>query len=122
MIIQDLLTERRLLVALLTEPVVLAAADSLETQDFTDYRHWVIFTAVRTLQSESADVSILDVDDVLAIRDATYGSFLRERCGAAFMAELVLECPPYNHAVLWEHDMQWLKNCRRLRDALEAAA
>lgn len=121
MIIQDLLTERRLLVALLTEPAVLAAADELETQDFTDYRHWVIFTAIRTLQSESADVSILDVDDVLAIRDATYGSFLRGRCGAAFMGELVCEFPPYNDQILWEHDMKWLKDCRRRREALEAA-
>lgn len=117
------MTERRILTALLTEPHVLAAADALETQDFTDYRHWVVFAAIRQLQSESADVSILDVDDVLALRDKTYGSFLRERCGAAFMAELVLECPPYNQeAELWEHDMAWLKRLSKWRSKLEAAA
>lgn len=122
MTLQDLLTERRLLTALLTEPAVLAAAGSVETQDFTDYRHWVVFSAIRQLQTEGADVSIEEVDRVLEIRDHTYGSFLRERAGAAFMAEIVLECPPYNNEpVLWEHDMQWLKTCRRRRDALEAA-
>lgn len=121
MIIQDLHTERRLLVAMLTEPAVLAAADDLETADFTDYRHWIVFAAIRQLQSECADVSILDVDDVLAVRDKTYGAFLRDQAGAAFMGELVCECPPYNHRELWEHDMQWLKDYARRRRALEAA-
>lgn len=121
MILQDLLTERRFLVALLTEPSVLAAADDLETQDFTDYRHWIVFAAIRQLQSESADVCVEEVDEVLAIRDRTYGSFLREKAGAVFLGELVCECPMYNHAVLWEHDMTWLKACRRRREILEAA-
>jgi len=121
-IIQDERTERRMIVALLTEPAVLAAADHLETQDFTDYRHWVIFAAIRLLQSEGADVSVLDVDEVLEIRSRTYGTFLQDKAGAAYMAELLLECSPYHHAVLWEHDMQWLKACSRRRQALEAAA
>lgn len=122
MTLQDLVTERRLLASLFTEPHVLAAADALETADFTDYRHWIVFSAIRQLQSEGADVSVEEVDRVLEIRDAKYGSFLRDKGGAAFMAELVLECPPYNHEpILWEYDMQWLKTCRRRRDALEAA-
>lgn len=121
MILQDLFTETRILVALLTEPHVLAAAGDLETKDFTDYRHWVVFAAIRQLQTEGADVNLEEVDRLLEVRDRTYGSFLRERCGAAFMGELVCECPPYNHEpILWEHDMKWLKDCRRRRDALEA--
>lgn len=122
MIIEDLPTERRLLASLLTEPAVLAGAGDLETQDFTDYRHWVVFAAIRQLQAESHDVGVIEVDEILAQRDRAYGSFLRERCGAAFMAELILESGPYNHAVLWEHDMWWLKQCGRLRRALEACA
>lgn len=122
MIIQDLHTERRLLVAMLTEPEVLSAAAELETADFTDYRHWIAFAAIRQLQSEGADVSILDVDDVLAVRDKTYGAFLRDQAGAAFMGMLVCDYPPYNHAVLWEYDMFLLKTYARRRKILEDAA
>lgn len=121
MILQDQFTERRLLAALLTEPPVLAGADNVETADFTDYRHWVVFAAIRQLQTESHDIGVLEVDDILAQRDRTYGSFLRDRCGAAWMALLLLGCPPYNHEILWRHDMWWLKQCRRRREALEAA-
>lgn len=122
MIIRDLHTERRLLVALLTEPAVLAAADDLETQDFTDWCHWIVLGAIRTLQSEGADVSVEDVDEVLALRDEKYRSCWRERAGAAFLGELICDYPPYNHAVLWEHDMRWLKDCTRRRKILEEAA
>lgn len=118
----DLLTERRMITALLTEPAVLAGAYEMETQDFTDYRHWVIFAAIRQLQQESADVSVLEVDRILVQRDQTYGTFLVEKAGAIYMAELLLECPPYNHEILWRHDMFWLKECRRIRERLEAVA
>src|SRR5690242_20577079 len=98
-----------MLAALITEPAVLAAADELETQDFTEYTHWVVFAAIRQLQSESADVGILEIDDILAQRDKVYGGFLRPKCGAAFLGCLLLDNEPYRYPVLWEHDMRWLK-------------
>jgi replicative DNA helicase len=122
MIVFDVNTERRLLCGLLAEPAVLAGADAVETQDFTDYRHWVIFAAIRQLQTESADVSVLEVDRILTLRDRTYGTFLVGKAGAIYMAEILLECPLYNHEILWRHDMFWLRECRRIRERLEACA
>jgi hypothetical protein len=118
--ITDETTEHKVIAALLTEPDFLAAASDLETQDFTDYRYWVIFAAVRQLQSEGADVDVLEVDRLLEQRDARFGSFLRPQCGAAFLGELVLDAAPYRgERVLWEHDLWWLRELRRRREALE---
>lgn len=122
MTIIDILTEQRLLAALITEPPVLAAADDIETQDFTEYTHWVVFAAIRQLQAESADVGVLEIDDILAQRDEVYGGFLRPKCGASFLGCLILDTEPYRHAVLWEHDIWWLKTLTKRRRALEAAA
>jgi len=122
MIISDEITEHRLIVALLTEPDVLRAASIVETRYFTDFRYWVVFAAIRQLETEGADVSVLDVDDVLAVRDRTYRSFLRPQCGAAFLGDLVIDAAPYNgKRVLWEHDMWWLRELRRRREKLEDA-
>lgn len=122
MILSDTDTERRLLAALFDEPAVLAGADDVESADFTEYEHWVVFAAIRQLQTESHDIGVLEIDDILAQRDRTYGSFLRDKCGAAWMGILLLECPPYNHEILWRHDMWWLKECRRIRERLEELA
>jgi DnaB helicase-like protein len=122
MIIEEQETERRLLAALIVEPAVLAGAGDVETQDFTDYRHWVVFAAIRQLQTESHDVGVLEIDDILAQRDRTYGSFLVEKCGAAYLGVLLIDCPRYNHEILWRHDMWWLRECRRIRERLEACA
>lgn len=122
MTIIDLITERRLLASLLTEPPVLSAADAVESRDFTDPHHWVVFAAIRQLQTEGADVCILEVNDILAQRDATYHTDLVAKAGLWFLVDLILESGRYNHAVLWEHDMWWLKELRRRREALEEAA
>jgi hypothetical protein len=122
MILVDEITEHRMIAALLTEPAVLRAASSLETRDFTDYRYWVVFAAIRQLETEGADVDLLEVDRLLEQRDATYGSFLRPQCGAAFLGELVIDAAPYNdERVLWEHDLWWLRELRRRREKLEDA-
>jgi hypothetical protein len=117
--IEDETTELKMIIGMLTEPDVLAAASEVETRDFTDYRFWVILAAIRQLQTEGADVDLLEVDRILEQRDSRYGSFLRPQCGAAVLGELVLDAAPYRGArVLWEHDMWWLKELRRRREAM----
>lgn len=122
MTIIDVLTEQRLLAALICEPPVLAAADEIEVQDFTEFTHWVVFQQIRNLQAAQHDIGVLEIDDLLAERDKNYGVFLRPKCGAAFLGCLILDTEPYGHAVLWEHDMWWLRTLHARRRALEAAA
>lgn len=118
----DVLTERRLLAALIAEPLVLDAARDLETRDFTDYRHWVVFGAVRQLQHEGADIDVNQIDALLRQRDEMRDGFVSEMAGIWFLVDLLLETTPYCRAELWEHDLLWLRSLSDLRARLEAAA
>lgn len=105
----DILTEGRVLVALVREPAVLAAAEALELDDFADLRHQAVFTAIRELQARAMLVVPFEIDAWIRRHDAELGTSLAEKAGLAFIVELELDYEPYGHAVLWEHDMRWLR-------------
>lgn len=123
MTIFDEITERRILAGMMTEPAVFALCDDIETQDFTDFRHWVVLGAIRQLASEGADVGPVEVDDLLRQRDRSGSGAVAESCGIWFLAALVINMEPYRgERVLIEHDAWWLKALTRRRLALEAAS
>lgn len=123
----DLVTERRILAALIVEPAVLRLADDLECGDFSDARFAHVLAAIRRLQATSADVGIDEIDHELQLED-----MVRDRMGAGaiaplagfwFLANLLLEFAPYgSETALVEHDLAWLRELSTRRRALRWAA
>lgn len=125
MILVDLASEGRLLAAMLVEPAVLRAAGDVELDDFTDLRFRAALAAIRHLQSRWMLVDLFEVDAQLHRVDEDRDSNVAEQAGLAFLAMLLCSTPPYNHAVLWEHDMCWLRelaNRRREATCTQVAA
>lgn len=111
MTLVDLNTELRLMAAFIVEPEVLRAADAVELWDFTDPRIQAVFSAIRKLQAISGDVHNIDeiVGCILQL-DRVRETHVAEQAGYAFIGIAMLDTPTYGgHAILWEHDMQWLR-------------
>lgn len=126
----DLRTERRLLAALIAEPCVLAAADDVEEQDFSDLRHQVVLAAIRQLVADAADVDAGEIHDVIRIWDLEAEHGIRaskthrlDSCGIWFLAELLISTEHYRgERVLYEHDMAWLRILADRRRNLRTSA
>lgn len=122
MTIIDEITERRMIAAMILESAVLAAACDLELYDFTDYRLWLVLAAIRQLQTENADVTVDDIAAVLESQDHDKGTRYASLAGYALLGELVLDWAPYREAILWDHDIAWLRELSRRRRRLEEIA
>lgn len=110
----DPITERRLMASLIAEPHVLAMADDLEDQDFSDPRCRHVLRAIRRLRVDGADVELDEIDHELRLQDMEReqvgAGAIADKAGFWFVAELLLEFTPYQHErVLVEHDMTWLR-------------
>lgn len=114
----DELTERRLIAALIIEPSVLEAADGVELYDFTVPQYCAIFVAIRELQDQGLSVEPLAIDSEIRKLDEVRETTVAEKAGIGFIGALMLATEPYHEAVLWEHDMRWL---RELADRRERA-
>jgi hypothetical protein len=123
----DLITERRLLASLIAEPLVLAIADDVEDQDFSDPRCRLVLASIRRLWSHGDPVTLDEID-----RDMQLQDMIREQVGAGsvadkagfwFIADLLLGFAPYRgERELALHDMGWLRALADRRRALENAA
>ncbi len=133
MTLTDLITERRLLASLMSEPNVLAMADALDEQDFSDPRHRHVLRAIRQLRADGADVGLDEIDHELKLQDMARASgggavvnddgswvfgagSVADKAGFWFLAELLIEFAPYrDKRELVEHDVAWLRelSCRR---------
>jgi DnaB helicase-like protein len=128
--LDDTLTEYRLLMALIFEPEVLGSADSVEVDDFTDPRCQAVLSAIRNLQHRGMLVNPIEIDAALRRLDDERGTTLAEKAGLVWIALVLLaDSPcgfpvftPYNHAVLWEHDIAWLRELARRRQEIRSAA
>lgn len=123
MTIIDEITERQLLAGMLCEAHVLAVCDDVETDDFTDYRHWVVLAAIRQLQGESADVDPFEVDEVITQRDRTADKHIAQQAGAQFLSRLIAVTFTYGNAMtIVENDIRWLRVLAGRRRILVEAA
>lgn len=123
----DVITERRLLAAFIAEPRVLAMADDVEEQDFTDPRCRHVLRAIRQLRQDGADVGPDEIDHEIRLQDMD-----RERIGSGaivdqagfwFVVGLLLDfCAYGNELTLAEHDMAWLRDLSNRRRGLRSAA
>lgn len=106
----DLLTERRILAALIAEPEVLDAADELETEDFSDPRHQTVLAGIRQLRSDGADVDAGEIHDRIRLWDLEHGKHIAESAGIWFLTQLLLDTAPYrSQTILVDHDLWWLR-------------
>ena len=127
MTVADPITERRLMASIIVEPGVLAAADDVEDQDFSDPRLRHVLAAVRRLRACGADIGIDEIDHEIQLadmeREQRSAGSVRDKCGFWFLVEIVVECfRPYGADALLHHDMWWLRELAERRRNLRNAA
>lgn len=115
MTLTDPITERRLLASLIAEPHVLAMADDVEDQDFSDPRCRSVLAAIRRLRADGADVGLVEIDHEIQLQDMDRekvgAGAVAEKAGFWFVAEiLTMHFAPYrDETELLAHDMAWLR-------------
>lgn len=127
MTLTDLITERRLLASLIAEPAVLAMADDVEDQDFSDPRCRLVLASIRRLVSYGDQVSLDEIDRDLKLQDMQREQIgagaVAEKAGFWFIVNLLLEFAPYREErELARHDMVWLRTLADRRRSLASAA
>lgn len=134
----DLITERRVLAAIITEPDVRAAANELDETAFSDPRAQHVLRAVRTLQACESDIGLDELDHELKLADMARHEFggavpnqargwadhgwtmgagqVADKAGFWFIAELLIGTAPYRGATLLvDHDLWWLRELAERR-------
>ena len=138
--LSDLVTERRVMAAMITEPDVLAIASDVEESDFSDLRCQYVLRAIRSLQSCEADIGLDEIDHEIQLQDMerargggavasagggwTLGAGrVADKAGFWFIAELLVGCAPYRGmAILVDHDLWWLRELATRRREISRAA
>lgn len=94
MILTCLPVEARVLVGMLTDPNVLALCDDVESADFVDMRHVVLFYGIRDAQAANGNVDVDSVVDAIQQRALETGAVgMAEAVGYKFIRDLVTNAP-----------------------------
>lgn len=113
--------EARVLAGMIAEPDVLELCDDVESQDFVDMRHVVVFNAIRDVQNQNTTVNVdlvLEAIQSRAIEQCAFG--ILEHVNAEFLLELITKAPPGGLRTI-RRDTAQLRRDREFREKLYLA-
>lgn len=113
--------EARVLAGMICEPDILDLCDDVESADFVDMRHVVVFNAIRDVQNQGVPVDVdlvLEAIQTRAIEQCAFG--ILEQVNAEFLCELITKAPPGGLRTI-RRDTARLRSDRDFRESLYMA-
>lgn len=108
--------EASVLGGVLVRPDVLSQLDELEVDHFFDYRHKVVFSAMRSLGAANAPIDVVSLES-----EISKGGKLEAIGGMAFLGELCLRVPTPDNVVHYSKEVRLAWRNREALIALDKA-
>lgn len=103
---------------MITDRDVLDLCDEVESADFVDMRHVVVFNAIRSAQTKGDAINVQSVVSEIEIYALEHSSFgILEQVNEPFITKLIAKAPPGGLRTI-RKDTQRLRNDRDFRESL----
>jgi replicative DNA helicase len=114
--------EARVIAGMLCEDGVLEHCDDVESDDFVDMRHVVVFNAIRAVQSRGDKVEVVAVIEAIEAYAIDHGAFgVLDMAGEQFIQDLINKAPPGGLRTI-RRDVRRLRSDREFRELLMRGA